>query len=129
MNFNESNQTSTYDKFAFGKFITTRRTELGISLRKLSKNIGVSAAYLHDIEKGARKAPENHMKTLIEYLHITDSELDSFFEMAHATTEYFHEFKDYLKTNQYAREFLRLAKEKKLSNEQWQDIINQIKEL
>lgn len=109
MNFNELNHTSTYDKFAFGKFITTRRTELGISLKKLSENIGVSAAYLHDIEKGTRKAPENHMNTLIEYLHITDSKLDWFLEMAHATTEYFHEFKDYLKTNQYAREFLRLT--------------------
>lgn len=126
MNSKEFINSNDYNEFSFGKFVTERRKSLGMSVRKLASKIGITAAYLSDIEHGSRKAPENYMPQLIEHLQITDKELDNFYKMAYATRGKYFEFKEYLNENYYARVFLRLAKRKNLSNKEWETIIAQI---
>ena len=118
--------SKNYDKYSFGEFISKRRKDLGISIKSVAQDLNVSHPYIYDIEKGNRAAPRNHLDKLIKILQIQPLELDDFYDMAHATHGYFYEFEEYLKTNRYARTALRLAKEKNLSDEEWEDIIIQI---
>lgn len=127
MNSKEFINSNDYNEFSFGKFVAERRQELGLSVRKLASKIGITATYLSDIEHGSRKAPINYMSQFIEHLQITERELDNFYTMAYVTKGQYFEFKEYLNANHYARTFLRLAKEKKLSNEEWEKIISQLK--
>lgn len=120
--------SKNYDKYSFGEFIARRRKALGLSLRSVAQDLDVSPPYLADIEKGNRAAPKNHLDKLIASLQIQPSELDDFYDMAHATHGYFYEFEEYLNTNKYARIALRLAKNKNLSDEAWEKIINQMLE-
>ena len=99
MSTKEFISSNDYNEFYFGKFVSERRKSLGLSVRKLASNIGITAAYLSDIEHGYRKAPENYMPLFIEYLHITDEELDNFYIMAYATRGKYFEFKEYLNEN------------------------------
>ena len=127
MNSKEFINWADYNEFSFGKFVAKRRQELGISTRKLASKIGISAVYLSDIEHGSRKAPENYMPQFIEHLQITEKELDNFYIMAYVTKGKYFEFKEYLNENHYARTFLRLAKAKNLSDQEWQKIISYLK--
>lgn len=127
MNSKKIISSNDYNEFSFGKFVTERRKSLGMSVRKLASKIGITAAYLSDIEHGSRKAPNNYMPQFIEHLQITDTELDNFYTMAYVTKGKYFEFKEYLNENHYARTFLRLAKEKKLSDQEWEIIISQLK--
>jgi len=127
MELNNFTNWNDYDEFSFGKFITKRRKELGMSLRQMALSLGMSAVYLSDIEHGARKPSEKYMDNFVMCLHITETELNDFYTMANVSKGRYFEFKDYLDENYYARTFLRLAKEKELSDDEWQNIINQIK--
>ena len=116
-----------YNEYSFGRFVAQRREELGLSARQLSALVGMSPVYLCDIERGHRKAPENYMSAFVTHLKISPEELDNFYIMAYATNGKYFEFKEYLNENYYARTFLRIAKNKNLSEEEWQKIIEQIK--
>ena len=50
----------------FGEYVVYRREHLDISLRKLASMIGISAAYLHEVEIGKKHAPVKYMKELIK---------------------------------------------------------------
>ena len=117
-----------YNKYSFGKFITKRRQELGMSLRQLAIEVNLSAAYISDIENGARKAPKNHITEIIKALNIQSCELDDFYAMAHATHGYCYEFEEYLTSHPKARTALRLAKSENMSDEKWEKLINQMLE-
>ena len=42
----------------FGSFIETRRKQKQISIRKMAEMLGITPAYLSDIEKNRRYAPD-----------------------------------------------------------------------
>jgi transcriptional regulator with XRE-family HTH domain len=60
-----------------GEFIRQKREELDISLRELAKKIGVSAAFLSDIELGRRNPSDDVMKKLARELKVTLAELST----------------------------------------------------
>lgn len=80
-----------YNKYSFGRYIKQKREKIGISLRSLATELGMTPAYLCDIEKGHRHAPlynKNYMIGLIKNLCIDSDEIDMFSLMAIATREF-----------------------------------------
>jgi transcriptional regulator with XRE-family HTH domain len=66
---------SVVEQNPLGQFIKQRRTELGISQRKLAKQVGIPAAYLSQIEKGTRTWPQKYIGAIASELHVTEHTL------------------------------------------------------
>ncbi len=98
-NFNPNNLT-------FGKYVRARREELGISLRELSKNIGVSAAYFHEVEIGEKHATIKYLHKLEQYLEIPEEHKRDFEDLA---------FLDYGDCAQYITNYMLESREARLA--------------
>lgn len=107
----------------FGVYVKTRREELGINLRDLAKILGISPAYLSDIERGNRTAPLNHLDLIARELKIEDSELEFFYDIAGCTHHNWPEINEYLASNRNARKAVRLARDKGLSEEEFLEMV------
>ena len=121
-----NDKISNRDKF--GTFVRNRRTELGITLRDMAEKLGISPAYLSDIEKGNRKAPLDHLEQLAALLCVEESEMEFFVDLSGCTHSNWPELNEYLAENKGARDFMRLAKNMGLSGEEVLAAINQIAE-
>ena len=64
----------------FGEFIRRRRKIRGIGLREMARLIGISPAYLTDIEKNRREAPSKNVIGKIS--DILESNLEHLFDLA-----------------------------------------------
>ncbi len=113
----------------FGKYIRAKREKLGMSLRGLAAEIEITPIYLSDIEKGNRSAPTKYMERLIQVLKITDEqEIHNFYDMAGKSRQnVFSDLNEYIGNTGMARVALRVACDNKVTNEEWQQIINGIK--
>lgn len=111
----------------FGEYVVYRRENLDISLRKLASMIGISAAYLHEIEIGKKHAPVKHMKELIKSLQIpTDQEKD-FEDLAYLTFEDCAEYiTSYMLNDRNARVAIRYLIENKISGEKLLNVVTEI---
>lgn len=131
MSLNDINPKD-YNQYTFGMCIRKCREECGFSLRELAKMMGISPAYLSDIEKGNRRAPikkhngKDYMKDFIKYLQINEDEIISFYDMAAATRGDFSDIREYLASNRYARVALQLASKNNISDEEWKKFISDI---
>ena len=64
----------------FGSFIKSARLDLSIGQRELSRMLGISSAYLNDIEQDKRSAPSDSVLESIRYFLKIDNDL--FFDLA-----------------------------------------------
>jgi transcriptional regulator with XRE-family HTH domain len=100
------------------------------TLRELGDLIGITSAYLSDIEKGNRLPSKDKLDKLIEVFDLKDEKKDQFYDLA--AKESPNKYKvsgdiaEYIMKNEYLRNFIRVAKEKQLDNIYWK---NKIKEL
>ncbi len=112
---------------SFGEYIKERREELGKSIRGLSLELDMTPAYLSDIEKGNRYAPENYLDKMIQVLHITDEESYYFYDLAGKSRNNIHsDLIEYIGKTDIARVALRKARDLNISDEQWQNFIDEI---
>lgn len=123
----------SYDKFTFGKCIRQQREEMGLSLRTVASNIGISAAYLSDIEKGNRYAPisNNNLDTfnkLLTVLQIPEEQAKYVKDMAYSTHGCHKDIVNYLSECEKARLFMRYACESELADDDWDDLLKQLDE-
>ena len=132
MDFGSVN-TESYDKFTFGKCIRQQREEIGMSLRSVASSIGVSAAYLSDIEKGNRYAPisKNNLDLiykLLKVLKIPEEQAEFVVDMAYSTHGCHKDIVNYLSECEKARKFIRRACELELSDDDWNNLLEQLNE-
>lgn len=123
-----------YDKYTFGKIITARRKELGLSLRETAKILEMSEIYLTDIEKGHRNPPigvkgqKDYMSKFITILQIPDEEVEAFYDIAYCSKYGISKrINDYINSNKYAQEAILLAMKQNLSDAEWQEILSQMR--
>lgn len=117
-----NDKISNRDKF--GTYVRERRKELGVSLRETAENLGISAAYLSDIEKGNRKAPLEHLERLAVLLQVEESEIEFFVDLSGCTHSNWPEINEYLAQNKSARDAIRLARDKGLTEEDFLKLID-----
>lgn len=125
--------SNSYDKYTFGQCIRQQREEKDLSVRQAASRIGISAAYLSDIEKGKRYAPvnkDNIDKTykILKVLNVSEDQTKYAMDMAYATHGCSKEMVDYLTECEHARKFIRLASELELSADDWDSFIEQLDE-
>lgn len=123
-----------YDKYTFGKCIRKQREELGMSLRSVAANIGISAAYLSDIEKGNRYAPisKNNLDIiykLLEILNISNEQSEYVIDMAYSTHGCHKDILEYLSECEKARKFIRYVHKLELSDSEWNYLFEQLGEI
>jgi len=58
--------------------VRNRRDEQGLSLREVSRRVGVSAAFMSDIELGRRYPSEEVLKKLAQVINVSLTELQSY---------------------------------------------------
>ena len=69
--------------FEFGEFISKKRKKLGISLREVANFLGITAAYLSDIEKSRRNPPDKDvLEKIATILELTAEEKNKMFDYA-----------------------------------------------
>lgn len=100
------------------------------SLKKLGNEIGISAAYLSDIENGNRFPSKEKLDKFIKAFNLKDDEKDRFYDLV--AKESSNKYKvsgdiaEYIMKNEFLRNFIRIAKDKKLDNSYWKSKIKEL---
>ncbi len=132
----DNQEVTSYTEKSFGRSVRQRREQLGISLRQMAKDIGMSPVYLSDIERSSRPAPSgvvskiDYMSALMEELQLTELQKNVFKIMAQLSAMKNINFWDnYFRNNPNALNFFIMALRKSWSNEKWAELYNQIAEI
>ena len=120
------------DAFGFGQFVQERRKKLGITLRGFAEKLDVAPAYMSDIEKGRRYAPDGKLEEIAEILRLSQEERDKMFDLAARTRsdQVSSDLSGFIMETDMARVALRRARDVQLDDDGWQkilDVINQSK--
>ena len=116
----------------FGSFMRQKREEKGITVRGLATMLGITPAYVSDLEKGNRAAPRrNSPKDLLEricqILMSTDEDRHRYYDLAAESRDgQYDELNDYLHQHANARLALRGARDRGLDEDGWSAIAEQI---
>lgn len=116
----------------FGSFMRQKREEKGITVRGLATMLGITPAYVSDLEKGNRAAPRrNSPKDLLEricqILMSTDEDRHRYYDLAAESRDgQYDELNDYLHQHANARLALRVACDRGLDEDGWSAIAEQI---
>lgn len=110
---------------SFGKFIKEKRSLQGKSIRSFANEIGISAAYLSDVENGNRYPPQKYLSALIDKLGLSTGEMEIFYDLVGRESGNYIDINIYLKDNENARKALRLAIQKNMTSSDWQIIIDE----
>ena len=116
----------------FGSFMRQKREEKGITVRGLATMLGITPAYVSDLEKGNRAAPRrNSPKDLLEricqILMSTDEDRHRYYDLAAESRDgQYDELNDYLHQHANARLALRVARDRGLDEDGWSAIAEQI---
>lgn len=129
MNVNVMNVNNK--KKGFGLYLQSQRSGK-MTLRKFSAEIGVTPAYISDIENGRRDPPGKELlDKMAEALSITGPDLVEFYDLAgKGREEVSPDLPDYIMNSDYSdtiRLALRTAKDNGASLEDWLRFIEEVK--
>ena len=119
----------------FGKYIDAKRKGRGadgddVKLKDIAAAMGMTASYLSDIVKGRRNPPEMHiLDKIAEVLKLTQDEKDVMLDLAGRERESAApDLPEYLMSEDipHVRMALRRANEKKLGDEFWKKVVDDI---
>lgn len=112
MDLKELKMSKDINEHTFGQYLREKREALGKSVRGFAEELGMTAAYLSDIEKGNRYAPRKYLDKFIEAFGISEEDKEIFEDLAAATRGYTYEdINPILGGQPLAREALRKFKE------------------
>ena len=116
------------NEMAFGKFIEERRKALGLTLRGFASELDIAPAYMSDIEKGRRYPPDKKLDEIAKILKLNETEKNSMLDLAAMakTKTVSSDLPEYIMEKDLARVALRRARDGKLSEEGWQEVIDLI---
>lgn len=113
----------------FGEFVKAKRTEKGISLRKLAEELEIVPAYMSDIEKGRRYPPDKEkIYKIAEVLTLDQEETDTLFDLAaySRANGVSPDLSDYVMGVDNLRTALRKARDINAGEDDWQRIIDML---
>ncbi|MBQ3265293.1 MAG: helix-turn-helix transcriptional regulator [Ruminococcus sp.] len=114
----------------FGDFIKAKREEKMMSQRSFAALLGLSPVYVSYFESGKRNPPKRELLLKIsEVLHLDSRDTDTMLYLA-AQQKYHEDTPDdiigYVCSNDYAKNALRVAKECRITDEDWDFFTNYI---
>lgn len=113
----------------FGQFISDLRMKHSMRSQDLAEKAGISKAYLSQLEHGVRLNPDADVVVKIaQALDLTKQEAAMLFDMyAEATRQLSLDIAEYVKSNKLIQKVLRYAHDVDVSNEAWEQFIEQLK--
>lgn len=123
MDLKELKMSKDINEHTFGQYLRKKRETLGKSVRGFAEELGMTAAYLSDIEKGNRYAPRKYLDKFIEAFEISEEEKEIFEDLAAATRGYTYEdINPILGGQPLAREALRKFKEARIPEDKCDEL-------
>lgn len=113
----------------FGQFISDLRMKHSMRSQDLAEKAGISKAYLSQLEHGVRLNPDADVVLKIaKALDLTKQEAAMLFDMyAEATGQLSPDIAEYVKRNKLIQKALRYGHDVDVSNEAWEQFIEQLK--
>lgn len=112
-----------------GEFIINHRLEKEIKCQKLADIVGISPAYLSQLEHGIRLNPNPEIIiSLSKAFHLSSEESTILFDLyAGSSGQLPPDIAEYLKGNQMVMQCLRQARDANATEEDWKHFIEQLK--
>lgn len=113
----------------FGSFLEEKRKEKQLSIRKMAEMLGITAAYLSDIEKGRRYAPDKEkLMDISRILMLNEEQMNIMFNLAGQTKgEIPPDLPDYIIEKDIVKVALRMANKSNASDAEWEAFIEKLK--
>ncbi|MBV7432347.1 helix-turn-helix transcriptional regulator [Dermabacteraceae bacterium TAE3-ERU5] len=112
----------------FGQYLSRVRKNRELTLRALAEQLDLAISYISDIEKDRRYPPEKKLDNMAKVLRLSPEEMNEFFDLAAEQREngVAVDLSGYIKETEQARVALRVARDRNLSDQGWQKVINLI---
>ena len=116
------------DKLRFGQFISEKRIQHSMTKQELARQIGISTAYLSQLESGARSNPTIEvLDRMINKLHLDEAETHKIYDLYPASNDTISpDIITYLKSNNIVTKAIRKAQENSATEKDWLDFIDQL---
>ena len=114
----------------FGQFLSRKRQEKKISLRRRADQLGISAPYLSDVEKNRKTAFDDERIELVSrILNLSEEEKNKMLDLAGQAKKSFipPDLPKYINGNDYVKVALRTARDMGAGAEDWQKFIDDLK--
>ncbi len=121
----------------FGKYVSEKRKDKGITLRGMADLMDFSAPYWSDIEKGRRNPPNiDKLNELADILKLSKEDKEHMIDLASEDRDEIPmDLPEYIKESELARTALRKAKqlndntgESDITRKAWEDFIKALEE-
>ena len=115
-------------EITFGEYLAQLREKKDVTLRELARQLGISAPFLSDVEKG-RKPPltAERLEKLAEVLHLTKEETDEMnILVGKQKGTIAPDLPEYI-MNEYVSNALRTAKDLDAGEEEWLHFVEELK--
>jgi transcriptional regulator with XRE-family HTH domain len=124
-----SNIDTNDGRVSFGGFIKAKRENFGKSIRGLAAELDMTPAYLSDIEKGNRYAPEKYLEKMVTVLQIIGDDVNTFYDLAgKSRNNNYPDLTEYIGNTDIARVALRKARDLDIPDAKWEEFIDNIEE-
>ena len=113
----------------FGQFISEKRQKLSMESQELAKALGISNAYLSQLEKGIRTHPSTELlDKMAKILCLNKAETEIMYDLyAEASGQISPDIAEYIAENKIVRQALRTARDADAADEDWKQFIEQLK--
>ena len=113
----------------FGEFISKKRVEKQITLRKMADMLGVSAPFLTDVEKDRRNPFDMEKLTqLAEILGLSNEERELMFNLAgKKRNAVAPDLPEYIMERDYVSAALRTARDLDAGEEEWNQFVEELR--
>jgi transcriptional regulator with XRE-family HTH domain len=113
----------------FGDFISKKRVEKKITLRKMADMLGVSAPFLTDVEKDRRNPFDmEKLNTLAEILGLTQDDNVTMLDLAgKKRNAVAPDLPEYIMEHDYVSAALRTARDLDAGEEEWNKFVEELK--
>ncbi|HIU77583.1 MAG TPA: helix-turn-helix domain-containing protein [Candidatus Pelethocola excrementipullorum] len=124
---------NTNNRLRFGKYVESLRKNKGKSLRETAKAIKVSPQYYSEVEKGRSSTfTSERLKLLAHFLILDENETHTLYDMAAESRSSNdivtpQDCADYMLSNSYVIEALRLSMEIDAGEKEWQGFLDDLK--
>lgn len=112
----------------FGDYLAEKRKDKEYTVRGIASELGISATYYSDVENHRRKGfPPDTLDKLPCILGLTNDEKYTLFYLAGLEKgEISHDIVDYVLSEPYIQQALRLAKEMDMAENEWKEMVMQL---
>ena len=113
----------------FGQYLKLLRESRDITLRELSRQTGMSAPYLSDVENDrTQPLTKERLETVFRVLQLNEEERNQLFDLAgRERNEVAADLPEYIMENDYVTAALRTARDLKAGEEEWQRFVDELK--